>query len=88
MSDTVAMFRAMQAGHLPDHLGLDWLELRNGFARGFVEISKQHLAPNGYLHAATVVALADTACGYGCIMSLPEGASGFTTLELNRQSGS
>jgi uncharacterized protein (TIGR00369 family) len=40
------------------------------------------LAPNGYLHAATVVALADSACGYGCIASLPEGASGFTTIEL------
>jgi 1,4-dihydroxy-2-naphthoyl-CoA hydrolase len=40
------------------------------------------LALNGYLHAATVVALADTACGYGCVMSLPEGASGFTTAEL------
>jgi uncharacterized protein (TIGR00369 family) len=40
------------------------------------------LAPNGYLHAATVVALADSACGYGCIASLPEGATGFTTIEL------
>jgi 1,4-dihydroxy-2-naphthoyl-CoA hydrolase len=40
------------------------------------------LAPNGYLHAGTVVALADTACGYGCIASLPEGGTGFTTIEL------
>jgi uncharacterized protein (TIGR00369 family) len=40
------------------------------------------LAPNGYLHAATVVGLADSACGYGCIASLPEGAYGFTTIEL------
>ena len=39
-----------------------------------------HVAPNGYLHAGTVVALADTACGYGCIASLPDGASGFTIL--------
>jgi uncharacterized protein (TIGR00369 family) len=46
------------------------------------KIGKQHLAPNGYLHAAAVVALADTACGYGCVMSLPEGAAGFTTAEL------
>jgi len=82
MTDAVALFRSTQAGHLPEHLGLDWLELRRGFARGFVEIGKHHLAPNGFLHAATVVALADTACGYGCIMSLPQGVSGFTTLEL------
>ena len=40
------------------------------------------LAPNGYLHAAAVVALADTACGYGCVASLPDGATGFTTIEL------
>jgi 1,4-dihydroxy-2-naphthoyl-CoA hydrolase len=40
------------------------------------------LAPNGYLHAGTVVALADTACGYGCTASLPAGGTGFTTIEL------
>jgi 1,4-dihydroxy-2-naphthoyl-CoA hydrolase len=40
------------------------------------------LAPNGYLHAGAVVALADTACGYGCFVSLPEGGTGFTTVEL------
>jgi 1,4-dihydroxy-2-naphthoyl-CoA hydrolase len=40
------------------------------------------MAPNGYLHAASVVALADTSCGYGCVASLPQGASGFTTIEL------
>ena len=30
----------------------------------------------------TVVGLADSACGYGCIASLPDGAYGFTTIEL------
>jgi len=40
------------------------------------------MAPNGFLHAASVVALADTSCGYGCVAPLPQGASGFTTLEL------
>jgi 1,4-dihydroxy-2-naphthoyl-CoA hydrolase len=82
MSDLAAAFRAKQIGFLPDHLGLDWVELRAGFAQGRLEIGKRHLAPNGYLHAATVVALADTACGYGCIVSLPKGAANFTTAEL------
>jgi 1,4-dihydroxy-2-naphthoyl-CoA hydrolase len=45
-------------------------------------LADRHRAPNGYLHAAAVVALADTACGYGCILSLPEGGTGFTTIEL------
>jgi 1,4-dihydroxy-2-naphthoyl-CoA hydrolase len=82
MSNAAAAFRAKQTGYLPDILGFDWLDVQHGYARGRFDVAKQHLAPNGYLHAATVVALADTACGYGCIMSLPEGAAGFTTIEL------
>jgi uncharacterized protein (TIGR00369 family) len=82
MDNAVALFHARQAGHLPGQLGLEWLEIRHGFARGRFEVGQQHLAPNGYLHAAAVVALADTACGYACIMSLPDGATGFTTAEL------
>lgn len=40
------------------------------------------MAPNGFLHGGSIVALADTACGFGCWLSLPEGAPGFTTVEL------
>jgi 1,4-dihydroxy-2-naphthoyl-CoA hydrolase len=82
MDNAVALFHAKQAGHLPGYLGLEWHEIRHGFARGRFEIGKQHLAPNGYLHAAAVVAPADTACGYACVMSLPDGATGFTTAKL------
>ncbi|MGA3307619.1 MAG: PaaI family thioesterase [Xanthobacteraceae bacterium] len=82
MSEGAAAFRAKQIGFLPDHLAFDWVDVRRGFAQGRFAIGKQHLAPNGYLHAAAVVALADTACGYGCLMSLPENASNFTTVEL------
>ena len=45
-------------------------------------VTRALMAPNGFLHAGSIVALADTAAGYGCIASLPEGAAGFTTLEL------
>jgi uncharacterized protein (TIGR00369 family) len=76
-----AAFNTRQVGHLPGVLGFDWVELRSGYARGGFDIAK-HLAPNGYLHAGSVVALADTACGYGCFVSLPEGAANFTTAEL------
>jgi uncharacterized protein (TIGR00369 family) len=78
----VAAFKTRQIGHLPGVLGFDWVELRNGYARGGFDIATQHLAPNGYLHAGSVVALADTACGYGCFVSLPESAANFTTAEL------
>lgn len=82
MNDVVAAFRARQLGHLPDLLGLEWTQIRPGFVEGRFEVKKHHLAPNGFLHAASVVALADTACGYGCFAFLPDGASGFTTIEL------
>jgi uncharacterized protein (TIGR00369 family) len=82
MNEATAAFRAKQIGFLPDHLGLDWIDLRQGFAQGRCDIEKKHLAPNGYLHAAAVIALADTACGYGCVVSLPQGAANFTTAEL------
>jgi len=82
MNKSDAGFTAAQTGSLPGLLGFDWIDVRAGFARGRFDIGEQHLALNGYLHAATVVALADTACGYGCVMSLPQGASGFTTAEL------
>lgn len=80
--DRAADFNTRQVGSLPDHLGLHWTEIRKGLARGRFEVQPRHMAPNGFLHAASVVALADTACGYGCVASLPQGASGFTTIEL------
>jgi uncharacterized protein (TIGR00369 family) len=82
MSNAAAAFSTKQAGYLPAILGFEWIDVQQGFARGRFDVTKRHLAPNGYLHAATVVALADTACGYGCITSLPESAAGFTTIEL------
>ena len=50
--------------------------------RSELMVSKKLLAPNGFLHAATIIALADTTCGYGTMLHLPEGAHSFTTLEL------
>jgi uncharacterized protein (TIGR00369 family) len=47
-----------------------------------MQIQPQFLAPNGFLHAASVIALADTACGFAVIAHLPPGAESFTTIEL------
>lgn len=71
-----------QQGTLPGELGIEWDEVAKGAARGRFTVQRRHMAPNGFLHAASVIALVDTACGYGCMASLPEGAGGFTTLEL------
>ena len=80
--DFSAALTAGQAGSLPDLLGLQWLEAKPGLVRGRFDVDKRHMAPNGYLHAASVIALADSACGYGCVVSLPEGGTSFTTIEL------
>jgi uncharacterized protein (TIGR00369 family) len=82
MTDFVALFAERQKGHLPDLLGLDLYEIGPGRVLGRFQVRPHHMAPNGFLHAASVIALVDTACGYGCVAALPEGASGFTTLEL------
>ena len=75
-------FDKRAAASLPGLLGLEFTETRAGFIRGRMDIKPHHLAPNGYLHAASVIALADSACGRGCMASLPEGANSFTTIEL------
>ncbi|HET7478000.1 MAG TPA: PaaI family thioesterase [Rubrobacteraceae bacterium] len=69
-------------GTLPGLVGLEILNAEEGRIHSHLELRDELMAPNGYLHAATVVALADTSCGYGCFITLPEGAEGFTTIEL------
>lgn len=75
-------FMARQSGSLPDHLGIKVLEAALERMVLAFDVSPAHHAPNGFLHAGSVVTLADTACGYGTVLNLPQGASGFTTIEL------
>ncbi|MDB5495101.1 MAG: phenylacetic acid degradation-related protein [Phenylobacterium sp.] len=77
-----AEFTKRQQGTLPGELGIEWDEVATGRAAGRFTVTRGHMAPNGFLHAASVIALVDSACGYACMASLPEGASGFTTIEL------
>ena len=81
MSD-LAHFQRLGANFLPDHLGIEILEVSAERVRASLAIRQVLLAPNGFLHAGTVVTLADTCAGYGCIKALPQGANGFTTIEL------
>jgi len=79
---TPEMLTARGAGYLPELFGLRIMALEQSLVVAELTIRPELLAPNGYLHAATVIALADTACGYGCIAHLPKGAESFTTIEL------
>jgi 1,4-dihydroxy-2-naphthoyl-CoA hydrolase len=75
-------FQARVAGTLPGWFGLELLRAESGLVAARMQVQPEHLAPNGYLHAGTIVTLADSCCGMGCMASLPEGAQGFTTVEL------
>ena len=79
---TAEFFNQLSPGTLPGLMGIRVLEVGQGRLKAQLEIRKDLHAPNGFLHAGTVVTLADTACGYGCSAHLPEGAKGFTTIEL------
>ncbi len=68
--------------YLPGLLGIEFTLIDGDEVRARIAVRKALLAWNGFLHAGSVVALADTACGYGTVNSLPEDAFGFTTLEL------
>jgi 1,4-dihydroxy-2-naphthoyl-CoA hydrolase len=67
---------------LPGLFGIEVLSVAPDELRARMKVTKQLCAPNGFLHAASVVALADTACGYATVNNLPSGAQGFTTIEL------
>jgi 1,4-dihydroxy-2-naphthoyl-CoA hydrolase len=79
---TIDVLNRRGDGRLPGLVGFRVEEIRDGLLVAELDIRPELLAPNGFLHAATVVALADTACGFGCIAHLPAGAENFTTVEL------
>lgn len=75
-------FNALGSTHLPGLLGIVIREVGKHEVRAELRVRTELMAPNGYLHAGSVITLADTAAGYGCIANLPPGATGFTTIEL------
>ena len=82
MEITLAQLQELGSIGFPGLLGIEFDEPGDGQMRAHLALEEKHMAPNGYLHAGTVVGFADSACGYGCILNLPEGATGFTTIEL------
>ncbi len=79
---TVDDFNQLGAGHLPGLLGIVITAVESLEIRAELPVTRALMAPNGFLHAGSVVSLADTTAGYGCVANLPDGARGFTTLEI------
>jgi 1,4-dihydroxy-2-naphthoyl-CoA hydrolase len=81
-SSPLERFSTAMEGRLPGLFGIELLEIRSGHVEARLDLRPEHLAPNEFLHAGTVITLADTCSGMGCLASLPEEAVGFTTIEL------
>lgn len=79
---TAESFNLKGQPYLPGLLGISVTAIGDKALSAEFAVQPFHLAPNGYLHAGSIVTLADTACGYACIANLPEGATNFTTIEL------
>jgi uncharacterized protein (TIGR00369 family) len=79
---TPQTFNVIGARKLPGHLSVIITEVSASRVSGEMPVSESVMAPNGYLHAGAIVTLADTVSGYGCVVNLPIGATGFTTIEL------
>ena len=75
-------FKSFGDGHLPGLVGVEIITVTREAVESRMAVRREVMAPNGFLHAASVIALADTSCGYGCLATLPDGARGFTTIEL------
>lgn len=79
---TVEVLNKRAHGHFPAYMGIVTESVEQGVLRMSMQIRNEFIAPNTFLHAGTIVTLADTACGFACMAHLPEGATGFTTIEL------
>lgn len=79
---TLASLRERIGENLPGFLGIELLDLRDHELKSRMALKQMHFAPNTYLHAASVVGLADTTAGFATYAHLPPGSLSFTTIEL------
>ncbi len=80
--DSLEIANAIGKGLFPEHMGIEFTSIDPDNIEAQMRIMPAHMAPNGFMHGGSVVALADSVAGFGNAISLPEGASGFTTIEL------
>jgi len=83
LPETLEDWNTRGADYLPGRLDLEFLKVEADEVIGRFKVEKSHMSWNGFLHAGSVVTLADTCCGYGVLKALPEGADAFTTIDVN-----
>jgi 1,4-dihydroxy-2-naphthoyl-CoA hydrolase len=75
-------FDAYSRGHLPGLLGLEMVSVDPTRLVARVPVTSAVMAPHGLVHGGALVTVADSVCGYGTIVNLPDDARGFVTVEL------
>jgi len=69
-------------GGFSDLLGITIVRSDQGYLQTQLALRDElMLSPGHLLHAGTMLGLADTSAGWGCVLNLPDHASGFTTIE-------
>jgi len=64
-------------------MGITLIDEGEGWLEAAMPIEQHHLRSGANaLHAASMIALADSVCGFAAGQVLPEGAKGYTTIEL------
>jgi uncharacterized protein (TIGR00369 family) len=79
---TLERMKELCTGYLPGLIGMELVSVSSAKLLSRLTVRRDLMAPNGFLHAATIIGLADTSCGFGTLAHLPEGAESFTTIEL------
>ena len=69
-------------GTLIEYMGVTIQNIKDGFLEATMLINSNLMAPNGFIHAASIVALADSSCGCATMAHLPLAMSNFATIEL------
>lgn len=82
MNLTPEYFKQGDLDNLDRLLGMVAIEIGTTHAVLEMPLKSSHLNILGSTHGGSVVALADTAAGYATYANLPDGAVGFTTMEL------
>jgi uncharacterized protein (TIGR00369 family) len=67
---------------LPGHIGLQVLTVEPGRLSGRLDVRPDLVAHTGYLLAGALLSCLDILCAYGVSTAWPEGATGFTTVEV------
>ena len=79
---TPAYLNEFSKNHFPELVGITITSVSENKMTAEMKVAKKLFAPNGFVHAGSIVTLADSVAGYSTIAHLPENGKSFTTIEL------